>query len=105
MHFNPTMDKSTAEFGDRRPIATRNRKWAQSATAWLAARNVSPNAISIAGMCACIAAGLALGLTSVEYNRVLWLLPAPWARLPVTANKLPTVVALPSLRGSQRRRV
>jgi len=49
---------------DRRPIATRNRKWAQLATAWLAARNVSPNAISIAGMCACIAAALALGLTS-----------------------------------------
>jgi hypothetical protein len=55
---------------DRRPIATRNRKWAQSATAWLAERNVSPNGISIAGMCAGIAAGVALGLTSVEYNRV-----------------------------------
>src|SRR6516225_7983535 len=41
---------------DRRPIATRNRKWAQAATAWLAARRVSPNAISIAGMCACIVA-------------------------------------------------
>jgi hypothetical protein len=58
---------------DRRPIATRNRKWAQSATAWLAERNVSPNGISIAGMCAGIAAGVALGLTSVEYDRLLWL--------------------------------
>src|SRR5205814_10364319 len=62
-------------------IATRNRKWAQAATAWLASRSVSPNAISIAGMCACIAAGLALGLTSVEYKRVFWLLAALGAQL------------------------
>jgi predicted CDP-diglyceride synthetase/phosphatidate cytidylyltransferase len=69
----PAMNESPAKAVDRRPIATRNRKWAQAATAWLASRNVSPNAISIAGMCACIAAGLALGLTCVEYNRVFWL--------------------------------
>jgi len=50
------MNESALKAIDRRPIATRNRKWAQSATVWLAARNVSPNAISIAGMCACIAA-------------------------------------------------
>src|SRR6266566_3861906 len=59
---------------DRRPIATRNRKWAQAATAWLAAQNVSPNAISIAGMCACIVAGIALGVTSVADYRILWLI-------------------------------
>src|SRR5207244_4193367 len=41
MDFNPTMDKSAAELIDRRPIATRNRKWAQAATGWLAARNVT----------------------------------------------------------------
>jgi hypothetical protein len=29
---------------DRRPIATRNRKWAQAATAWLASRNVKASA-------------------------------------------------------------
>src|SRR5580765_8557770 len=81
---------------DRRPIATRNRKWAQAATEWLAARNVSPNAISIAGMCACIAAGLALGLTSVEYNRVLWLVAALGAQLRLTANMLDGMVALAS---------
>ena len=62
------MNESSVKAIDRRPIATRNREWAQSATAWLASRNVSPNAISIAGMCACISAGLALALTSVEYN-------------------------------------
>jgi len=86
---------------DRRPIATRNRKWAQSATAWLASRNVSPNAISIAGMCACIAAGLALGLTSVEYNRMFWLVAALGAQLRLTANMLDGMVALASGRDSK----
>ena len=55
----PPMNESAAKTIDRRPIATRNRKWAQSATTWLAAQNVSTNTISIAGMCACLAGGLA----------------------------------------------
>src|SRR5262249_32081661 len=92
----PAMNESAAKAIDRRPIATRNRKWAQSATMWLAARNVSPNAISIAGMCACIAAGLALGLTSVENNRVLWLIAAIGAQLRLAANMLDGMVALAS---------
>src|SRR5256886_16880972 len=73
---------------DRRPIATRNRKWAQATTTWLAARNVSPNAISIAGMCACIVAGLALGVTSIADYRILWLIAALGAQLRLTANML-----------------
>src|SRR6266481_2055633 len=95
------MNESSVKAIDRRPIATRNRKWAQSATAWLASRNVSPNAISIAGMCACIAAGLALGLTSVEYNRILWLVAALGAQLRLTANMLDGMVALASNRTSK----
>ena len=95
------MNETTAKAIDRRPIATRNRKWAQAATAWLAARNVSPNAISIAGMCACIAAGLALALTSVEYNRVFWLAAALGAQLRLTANMLDGMVALVSGRDSK----
>ena len=95
------MNESSAKAIDRRPIATRNRKWAQSATAWLASRNVSPNAISIAGMCACIAAGLALALTSVEYNRIFWLVAALGAQLRLTANMLDGMVALASGRDSK----
>jgi phosphatidylglycerophosphate synthase len=95
------MNESSAKAIDRRPIATRNRKWAQSATAWLASRNVSPNAISIAGMCACIAAGLALGLTSVEYNRIFWLVASLGAQLRLTANMLDGMVALASDRDSK----
>ena len=95
------MNESSVKAIDRRPIATRNRKWAQAATASLASRNVSPNAISIAGMCACIAAGLALVLTSVEFNRVFWLIAALGAQLRLTANMLDGMVAVVSGRASK----
>src|SRR5437773_4808182 len=95
------MNESSVKAIDRRPIATRNRKWAQSATAWLASRNVSPNAISIAGMGACIAAGLALALTSVEYNRIFWLVAALGAQFRLTANMLDGMVAVLSGRASK----
>jgi phosphatidylglycerophosphate synthase len=86
---------------DRRPIATRNRKWAQAATAWLAARQASPNAISIAGMCACIVAGIALGVTSIADYRILWIIAALGAQLRLTANMLDGMVALASGRSSK----
>jgi phosphatidylglycerophosphate synthase len=86
---------------DRRPIATRNRKWAQAATAWLAARHVSPNAISIVGMCACVVAGIALGATSIAGYRILWIIAALGAQLRLTANMLDGMVALASDRASK----
>src|SRR5436309_8956941 len=86
---------------DRRPIATRNRKWAQATTTWLAARNVSPNTISIAGMCACIVAGIALGVTSICDYRILWLIAALGAQLRLTANMLDGMVAIASGRTSK----
>jgi phosphatidylglycerophosphate synthase len=95
------MNEVAAKTIDRRPIATRNRKWAQSATAWLASRDVSPNAISIAGMCACIVGGLALGLTSLDYNRMFWLVAALGVQLRLTANMLDGMVALVSRRASK----
>jgi phosphatidylglycerophosphate synthase len=95
------MNEPAAELIDRRPIATRNRKWAQAATAWLASRNVSPNAISIAGMCACIVAGIALAATSICDYRILWLVAALGAQLRLTANMLDGMVALASGRASK----
>jgi phosphatidylglycerophosphate synthase len=95
------MKQPAAELVDRRPIATRDRKWAQAATAWLASRNVSPNAISIAGMCACIVAGIALGLTSSSDYRILWLIAALGAQLRLTANMLDGMVAIASGRTSK----
>jgi phosphatidylglycerophosphate synthase len=95
------MNQPAPELIDRRPIATRNRKWAQAATAWLASRNVSPNAISIAGMFACIVAGIALAATSVADYRILWLIAALGAQLRLTANMLDGMVALTSGRTSK----
>ena len=89
------------EAPDRRPIATRNRKWAQTATAWLARHNVSPNTISIAGMCACIVAGVSLGLTTFAHHRIEWLVAALGAQLRLTANMLDGMVALASGRTSR----
>jgi phosphatidylglycerophosphate synthase len=95
------MEQPATEQIDRRPIATRNRKWAQTSTAWLASRNVSPNAISIAGMCACIVAGIALGVTSIADYRILWLMAALGAQLRLTANMLDGMVAIASSRTSK----
>src|SRR5438045_1882357 len=99
--ISSAMNEPAPQTIDRRPIATRNRRWTQSATMWLASRNVSPNVISIAGMCACIAAGIALSLTSVTYHRVFWLIAALGAQLRLTANMLDGMVALASGRASK----
>ena len=95
------MQEAPTPAGDRRPIATRDRKWAQDATAWLASRNVSPNAISIAGMCACIVAGIALVMTSIASFRLLWLVAALGAQLRLTANMLDGMVAIATGRTSK----
>jgi phosphatidylglycerophosphate synthase len=95
------MESKAPVHGDRRPIATRNRKWAQAATVWLASRNVSPNTISIAGMCACMVAGVALAATSICDYRILWLVAALGAQLRLTANMLDGMVALASGRASK----
>ncbi len=95
------MQEAPSKAIDRRPIATRDRKWAQTSTAWLASRNVSPNAISIAGMCACIVAGIALAMTSIVDYRILWLIAALGAQLRLTANMLDGMVAIASSRMSK----
>jgi phosphatidylglycerophosphate synthase len=95
------MPETTAKAIDRRPIATRNRKWAQVTSAWLAARNFSPNFISIAGMFACVVGGLALAATSIAYHRIEWLIAALGAQLRLTANMLDGMVALASGRASK----
>jgi len=95
------MQEASSKAIDRRPIATRDRKWAQDTTAWLASRNISPDAISIAGMCACIIGGVAVGLTSIGDYRILWLIGALGAQLRLTANMLDGMVAIASSRTSK----
>jgi phosphatidylglycerophosphate synthase len=70
-------------------------------TTWLAARDVSPNAISIAGMCACLISGLALVATSIAYHRVEWLVAALGMQLRLSANMFDGMVALASGRTSK----
>ena len=53
------------EPGTRRPLKTRERRWARAIAAWLAARGVSPNAVSLASVVVAAGAGACLTL-SVE---------------------------------------
>src|SRR6266568_2786173 len=64
--ISSAMNESAPQAIDRRPIATRNRKWAQSATAWLASRNVTANMLD--GMVA-LASGRA-SKTGELYNEI-----------------------------------
>lgn len=47
----------TENAGDRRPLASRNTRWAQGIARWLAQRSVTPNQISQASMVAAALAG------------------------------------------------
>ncbi len=52
-------------------------------------------------MCACVVAGIALGLTSIADYRILWLIAALGAQLRLTANMLDGMVAIASSRASK----
>jgi phosphatidylglycerophosphate synthase len=88
---------------DRRPLASRELKIWQKLAAALAARNVSPNFISVAGMIVGIAAGVALYATSLVdgwQQRVLWLAGAAGIQLRLLANMLDGMVAIAQQRAS-----
>jgi phosphatidylglycerophosphate synthase len=94
---------STYEPIDRRPIASRERKIWQRVAAILAAKNVSPNLISILGMLVGIAAGIALYATSLAegwQQRILWLAGAIAIQLRLLANMLDGMVAIALQRAS-----
>src|SRR3954470_114238 len=88
---------------DRRPIATRQSRWAQAAAHALARANVSPNTISIAGMLACLIAGALLAMTphiAGVPQRMLFLAAAVLVQLRLTANMLDGMVAVETGRAS-----
>jgi phosphatidylglycerophosphate synthase len=94
---------STYEPTDRRPIASREQKIWQRIAAGLAAKNVSPNLISILGMLVGIAAGIALCATSPADGwpqRILWLAAAIGIQLRLLANMLDGMVAIALQRAS-----
>jgi phosphatidylglycerophosphate synthase len=88
---------TTYQPSDRRPIASRERAWSRAVAGWLVKRGVSPNAISIAGMIACLFAGGFLAATSVTSGigqRTLWLAAATLVQLRLAANMLDGMVAV-----------
>jgi phosphatidylglycerophosphate synthase len=82
--------------GDRRPIAARQLRTSTAIANWLAARNASPNAISVAGLICGALAGLAFALTieMPQAARVLWLAGALLVQLRLAANMFDGMVAI-----------
>ncbi|MBR0652467.1 CDP-alcohol phosphatidyltransferase family protein [Roseomonas terrae] len=81
---------------DRRPIAARNLGVTQRMAAALVARGASPNGISVAGMMAGLAAGLAFAATGwlPGLAWLLWLLGALLVQARLMANLLDGMVAI-----------
>ena len=82
--------------GDRRPLATREYGFFKRIASWIAARNVSANAISVLGMFAGIAGGAALWATSLDspYVRLAWIGGAVLVQLRLLANMFDGMVAI-----------
>jgi phosphatidylglycerophosphate synthase len=88
---------------ERRPLGTRDSRWAIAAAAWLARRGASPNGISLAGLSAAILAGAALAATPhVEaiWAAVLFLAAAALIVARLLANMFDGMVALQTGRSS-----
>ncbi len=83
---------------DRRPLASRERAASKAVAHWLAARGTSPNAISVAGMVAGIAAGAAFAVTPIAseaiWNRMAFLAAAVFIQLRLLANMFDGMVAI-----------
>lgn len=87
---------------DRRPLASRNTRWAQSAARWLAARSVTPNRISQASIACGLAAGAAFWLSGsgVGWERgALLLAAALFCQLRLLCNLLDGMVAVEGGKG------
>jgi phosphatidylglycerophosphate synthase len=82
--------------GDRRPLRTRETAFAKRTASWISARGVSPNAISVAGMFAGVAGGIALAATAhwPDAARPMWLAGAGLVQLRLLCNMLDGMVAV-----------
>ncbi len=82
---------------ERRPIQSRNTRWAEAATRRLIALGASPNAISVFGMLAAIAAGAAFfstSLTTGPAQRALWFCGGVLCQLRLLCNLFDGMVAV-----------
>jgi phosphatidylglycerophosphate synthase len=82
-------------FADRRPVRARRLPVMRRAAARLARAGITPNAVSLAGLCAGIAAGACLAATSLDSpaRRWCWLAAAALVQLRLLANLLDGMVA------------
>ncbi|NOY30621.1 MAG: CDP-alcohol phosphatidyltransferase family protein [Planctomycetes bacterium] len=91
------MSEPTNQSMERRPIQSRNTRWAASATQFLVNRNLSPNTISLLGMVAAVAAGMAFYSTSLTGNatqRVLWFCGGALCQMRLLCNLFDGMVAV-----------
>src|SRR5262245_42494369 len=96
------MAPSPYQPGERRPIASRQRRIFQMMAHGLARRGISANAISVCGMLAGIASGICRGLMArfPTGERLLWICGAALAQLRLLANMLDGMVAIESRQAS-----
>jgi phosphatidylglycerophosphate synthase len=82
--------------GERRPVATRDLAASRVVASWLAARGLTANSISVAGMVAGLAAGVAFAGTThlPDHARALWLAGAACIQLRLLANMFDGMVAI-----------
>jgi phosphatidylglycerophosphate synthase len=93
------MNKETYE-PDRRPITSRDRAVSHKLANWLVEAGVSPNAISISGMVAGMASGVAFAFSSAHAPTALLLAGAVLMQMRLLANMLDGMVAVASGRAS-----
>lgn len=89
---------------DRRPLASRNTRWANALAGALARRGVSPNAVSVAGLVPGLLAGVAFAATAWTDGwayRLCWVAGAAGVQLRLLANLLDGMVAVASGRTSK----
>lgn len=90
------------ETGDRRPLASRNSRWAQAIARRLASMNVTPNRISQASMLAAAFAGLAFWLTGETQDGMrgaLFIAAALFCQLRLLCNLFDGMVAVEGGKG------
>jgi phosphatidylglycerophosphate synthase len=91
-----TSDTETSHV-DRRPIKSRDTRWAEAATEGLVNFGVTPNAISVFGMLAAIAAGIMFywtGITLDPVQRILWFCGGLLCQLRLLCNLFDGMVAV-----------
>lgn len=91
------MTEPTYDPSNRRPIQARNTRWADATTKLLVKIGVSPNTISIVGMLAAIAAGIAFystDVTSGTGQRAFWLCGGLLCQIRLLCNLFDGMVAV-----------